>query len=278
MFFCTGVLPCEPPSAKPTLPPTKGAIGSFFAAAAAPGKKDGAKADKDKKADTKVDKKGGKKGGTQKEGGAVSKEEAGSLFGKKGGTQKEGAPCEGGAGSLAGKKGGKQKEGPASKEDAMSLPFKKGARQKESPASKGPASKGPASKGPASKGPASKDPESKGPASKGPASKEEAPTASEDLVSLILFEEVDLVFDEDVGFYAALKRLARVAKCPIVATCNHIPEELDLGGALVLEWERPAEDQLVAYAVAVCDALGVVGSGDARLVSKVSILLTVVCL
>ncbi len=45
--------------------------------------------------------------------------------------------------------------------------------------------------------------------------------------TVIVFEEIDNVFDEDQGFYRALKQILRTAKCPIILTCNEFPAELD---------------------------------------------------
>ncbi len=39
-------------------------------------------------------------------------------------------------------------------------------------------------------------------------------------LSLILFEEVDVVFEQDKGFEAAVLHLMETAKCPIVLTCH----------------------------------------------------------
>jgi hypothetical protein len=40
-------------------------------------------------------------------------------------------------------------------------------------------------------------------------------------ISLILFEEVDVVFeDEDRGFFSALAELMQITKRPIILTCN----------------------------------------------------------
>ncbi|TYZ67559.1 hypothetical protein PybrP1_012457 [[Pythium] brassicae (nom. inval.)] len=43
-------------------------------------------------------------------------------------------------------------------------------------------------------------------------------------LSLVLFEDVDLVFDEDKGFLAALCSIAKRSKCPIVVTCRALPD------------------------------------------------------
>ena len=78
--------------------------------------------------------------------------------------------------------------------------------------------------------------------------------------SLVLFEEVDIVFDDDVGFYAALRKLARHSKCPIVLTCNALPAELRRDAALqrqCLSWSRPTMPTLVGYLSAICAVCGV---------------------
>lgn len=38
--------------------------------------------------------------------------------------------------------------------------------------------------------------------------------------SIILFESVDLIFEEDKGFFQALKNLIHNTKTPIILTCN----------------------------------------------------------
>jgi len=76
----------------------------------------------------------------------------------------------------------------------------------------------------------------------------------EGVVTLVLFEEVDVVFEDDAGFYAALRRLARESKCPMVATCNELSAELEalLGSSPRLRWERPSSAQLLPLAAALC--------------------------
>jgi DNA polymerase III delta prime subunit len=46
------------------------------------------------------------------------------------------------------------------------------------------------------------------------------PAATTARKTLIVFEETDTVFDEDQGFYRALKQLIRTTKCPVVMTGN----------------------------------------------------------
>ncbi|GAB9465580.1 hypothetical protein Gpo141_00002985 [Globisporangium polare] len=43
-------------------------------------------------------------------------------------------------------------------------------------------------------------------------------------LSLVLFEDVDLVFEEDKGFLTSLCSIAKHSKCPIVLTCREIPD------------------------------------------------------
>ncbi|KAL2444134.1 hypothetical protein ABEF95_015138 [Exophiala dermatitidis] len=59
--------------------------------------------------------------------------------------------------------------------------------------------------------------------------------------SLILFEEVDILFDEDKGFWAGVQSLIRTSKRPVIMTCNNIAsvplDDLDL--FTILQFDRP---------------------------------------
>jgi hypothetical protein len=52
----------------------------------------------------------------------------------------------------------------------------------------------------------------------------EGPHNLDVLISFVLlfamFSQIDIVFDDDQGFYRTLKQLIRSAKCPVVLTCN----------------------------------------------------------
>ncbi|KAL6073717.1 AAA domain-containing protein [Balamuthia mandrillaris] len=78
--------------------------------------------------------------------------------------------------------------------------------------------------------------------------------------SLVLFEEVDVVFDQDKGFFSAVAALIRESKRPIVLTCNELTPEvrqaLESNGIniLLLEFEGPLERDLLLYLQLVCAA------------------------
>lgn len=74
--------------------------------------------------------------------------------------------------------------------------------------------------------------------------------------TLVLFEAAEHVFEEDVGFYAALRRLAKTSKCPIVATVNRLPREFQ-EETQCLQWCRPKVQELLPYMEALCEAQGV---------------------
>ena len=50
---------------------------------------------------------------------------------------------------------------------------------------------------------------------------------AEMLKTILLFEDVDVLFEEDRGFWNALSSLVSQSKQPIVLTCNQIPAELE---------------------------------------------------
>lgn len=43
---------------------------------------------------------------------------------------------------------------------------------------------------------------------------------TENKQSLVLIEEADVIFDDDIGFWAAVKTLSQQARRPILLTCN----------------------------------------------------------
>ncbi|KAG0174296.1 hypothetical protein DFQ28_002666 [Apophysomyces sp. BC1034] len=76
--------------------------------------------------------------------------------------------------------------------------------------------------------------------------------------SLILLEEVDLLYEEDKGFWAALMELAQKSKRPLVMTCTDagvIPFE-SLFLQAVLDIKLPSTEELLSYLQLVCLAEG----------------------
>ncbi|KAE9359695.1 hypothetical protein PF008_g2127 [Phytophthora fragariae] len=96
-------------------------------------------------------------------------------------------------------------------------------------------------------------------------------------LSLVLFEDVDLVFDEDKGFLNAVCSIAKHTKCPIVVTCAQLPDGFPAKpGRLCRELRKPSMDEfatwmrLVAFieglqlAPSLIDALGKFFERDVR--------------
>lgn len=71
--------------------------------------------------------------------------------------------------------------------------------------------------------------------------------------TLFLFEEVDVVFDEDHGFISTIFKLAETTKRPIILTSNIkrpvLPHQLD---RLVLDFKAPSCNELLYHASMVC--------------------------
>ncbi|KAK5044611.1 hypothetical protein LTR84_010625 [Exophiala bonariae] len=76
--------------------------------------------------------------------------------------------------------------------------------------------------------------------------------------SLILFEEVDILFEEDKGFWSAVQTLIQASKRPVILTCNDptsVPVD-DLNLYATLEYENPSTEVAVQYLRSVAASEG----------------------
>ncbi|KAI3888792.1 hypothetical protein MKX03_002071 [Papaver bracteatum] len=73
--------------------------------------------------------------------------------------------------------------------------------------------------------------------------------------SLILFEDVDTIFDEDRGLISTIQQLAEKAKRPMILTCNSqdpvLPYQLD---RLEVRFEVPSSEELLTCLEKICTA------------------------
>ncbi|OQU99073.1 hypothetical protein CLAIMM_04763 isoform 1 [Cladophialophora immunda] len=76
--------------------------------------------------------------------------------------------------------------------------------------------------------------------------------------SLVLFEEVDILFEEDKGFWSGVQSLIRTSKRPVILTCNSVDSvplaELDLFA--VLHYGCPEQGPAVQLLGSICAAEG----------------------
>lgn len=83
--------------------------------------------------------------------------------------------------------------------------------------------------------------------------------------SLILFEEVDILFDEDKGFWSAVQALIQTSKRPVILTCNDatsVPAD-DLNLYATLEYEKPSPDVAIQYLRSIAASEGHLLSAEA---------------
>ncbi|KAG2210880.1 hypothetical protein INT47_000034 [Mucor saturninus] len=83
---------------------------------------------------------------------------------------------------------------------------------------------------------------------------EEANTKDEHKQSLVLLEEVDILFEEDKGFWPAVIELCQKSRRPIIMTCNddsEIPFE-QLNIQTTIYFEIPEKQSMLAYVQLIC--------------------------
>ncbi|KAI9905256.1 hypothetical protein PsorP6_013803 [Peronosclerospora sorghi] len=67
-------------------------------------------------------------------------------------------------------------------------------------------------------------------------------------LSLVMFEDIDVVFEEDKGFYNAVCSIAKHSKCPIVITCAQLPDTFPAKpGRLCRELRKPSMDEFATW-------------------------------
>ncbi|XP_062210671.1 uncharacterized protein LOC133912104 isoform X2 [Phragmites australis] len=76
--------------------------------------------------------------------------------------------------------------------------------------------------------------------------------------TLILFEDVDTVFDEDRGFISTILKMSETTKWPIILTSNRkdpsLPHLLD---PLILDFKYPSSGELLSHVDMICKSEGV---------------------
>ncbi|KAI8885096.1 P-loop containing nucleoside triphosphate hydrolase protein [Backusella circina FSU 941] len=72
--------------------------------------------------------------------------------------------------------------------------------------------------------------------------------------SLILLEDVDLLYEEDKGFWSAVSELSQKSKRPIIMTCND-PSQVPVDSLYlqsILDLEPPSDTELLPYLWLIC--------------------------
>ncbi|NXU33443.1 ATAD5 protein, partial [Drymodes brunneopygia] len=83
--------------------------------------------------------------------------------------------------------------------------------------------------------------------------KEEGEQNRKSATSLILFEEVDIIFDEDAGFLSAIKTFMATAKRPVILTTNDTTFSLMFDGYFEeINFKTPSLMNSVSYLQALC--------------------------
>ncbi|EKX31834.1 chromosome fragility associated protein 1 [Guillardia theta CCMP2712] len=70
--------------------------------------------------------------------------------------------------------------------------------------------------------------------------------------SLVLFEEVDVLMEEDKGFMAALTSLIEQTQVPVVLTCSFVPPAIKNLGLKETRFEKPSEQEIMLACGPLC--------------------------
>uniref|UniRef100_A0A3Q0R949 ATPase family AAA domain containing 5b n=1 Tax=Amphilophus citrinellus TaxID=61819 RepID=A0A3Q0R949_AMPCI len=101
-------------------------------------------------------------------------------------------------------------------------------------------------------------PEDKKPVKSSTSSDETVPHDKKTATSLILFEEVDVIFDDDIGFLAAIKAFMSITKRPVILTTNDplFKDRFDSSLDEII-FKIPSAVNICSYLQLVCLAEGV---------------------
>ena len=81
-------------------------------------------------------------------------------------------------------------------------------------------------------------------------------------MTIILFEDVDVVLESDAGFLSAIRKVLQNAKCPVVMTCSRVPHELrrvsieDPRALKIRSAKRPMRWKSTLWLKSICEVEG----------------------
>mmetsp|Transcript_11779 Transcript_11779/g.25072 ORF Transcript_11779/g.25072 Transcript_11779/m.25072 type:complete len:1591 (-) Transcript_11779:61-4833(-) len=97
---------------------------------------------------------------------------------------------------------------------------------------------------------------------------DDEPVKESHSLTVILIDEVDLLFDEDTAFWPALAQVSEKAKCPIVLTASSVPRELSSFKCQHISLDRPSPKECGIKMARVSQSEGMVFREDLDLEEK----------
>ena len=88
---------------------------------------------------------------------------------------------------------------------------------------------------------------------------EEKKVEVEAQMTIILFEDVDVVLETDKGFLGAIRKVLQNAKCPVVLTCSKVPHQLrqlaneDPRALKIRHMQRPMRWKSALWLKSICE-------------------------